>query len=82
MNLRNQFTVEKPLSIAYLFVWVCVRVALLIQHTTRVRHVVICLYGSSTFFDFSHKRHDFRRKGIEHKMCFFFCNLCLKRLSV
>ena len=52
----------------------CARVALIIQHKTR-RHVVICgLSGSTIFLTLSHKRHDFRNKVAEHKMCvLIFC---------
>jgi len=50
----------------------CVPVALGIHRAIRMRYVFICgLFGSTKFFhilDFtlSHKRHDFRRKFIEH----------------
>ena len=49
-----------------------VSVALLIQHATRMRHIVTSFVTSLTFPHFStlcHKRHDFWEKGIEHKMC-------------
>ena len=33
-------------------------------------------------FTLYHKRHDFREKGVEHKICFsFHYNLCLKHFS-
>ena len=50
----------------------CVHVALLIQHATRMRHIVtsfvapLALPCSSTL---SHKRHDFRKRVTEYKMC-------------
>ena len=55
--------------------FVCV--ALLIQHATHMRHIVICsLPGSTMFSTLSYKRHDFRGGGkkffIEHKMCVLF----------
>jgi hypothetical protein len=49
------------------------RVALLIQHATPMRLIVIRRpSGSTAFFELSHKRHDFREKGIEHKIVFLF----------
>ena len=52
------------------WVYVCALVALLIQHVKRMSRVVI--YGLSGFIAFAtlpHKRHDFWKKVIEHKMC-------------
>jgi hypothetical protein len=45
-------------------------VGLGIQHAIRVRHVIICgLFVSTEFSRLSHKRHDFRKKVIEHERC-------------
>jgi len=46
-------------------------VAVVIEQVQRMRHIVICgLHRSTIFFStLSQKRHDFRRKVIEHKMC-------------
>ena len=44
--------------------------ALGIQHAVRMRHIVY-LWPAPVqyFFTLSHKRHDFRKKKFEHKIC-------------
>jgi hypothetical protein len=47
------------------------RVALLIQHAKRMRHIVlpfVASLASPNFSSLSHKRHDFREKVTENKM--------------
>ena len=46
----------------------CVRVVLLIQNSTHMRHTVDLL-ASPYFSTLTHKRRDFRKNVIEHKMC-------------
>jgi hypothetical protein len=49
-----------------------VHVAFLIQHATRMRHVmtsVVSPLAPSYFSTLFHKRRDFRKKVIERKMC-------------
>ena len=45
-------------------------VGLVIQHAKRMRRIT--LSGSTIFYHITPKRHDFRKKKIEHKMCFDF----------
>ena len=58
-----------------------VDVALLIQHTTRMRHIVASFVASLAppyFSTLSHRRCDFRVKVTEHEMCvlIFSTTLC------
>ena len=51
-----------------------VHIALLIQHATRMRHVVTSFVAPESppyFLALSHKRCDFRKKGIERKISVF-----------
>jgi hypothetical protein len=53
-------------------VCLCARVILLIHHATRMRHIVkssVASLASPYLSTLSHKRCDFQRKFIEHKMC-------------
>jgi len=43
-----------------------VSVVLVIQHAMRMRHIDICGLCGCAIFSY-YKRHDFRKKGIEHK---------------
>jgi hypothetical protein len=53
----------------YYVFWVCVFIALGIQHAMRAHNVVVCgLSGLQYFFILSYKRYDFE-SIIEHKMC-------------
>ena len=52
-----------------------VRIVLLIQHATRMRHIMTSFVAplAPTYFStLSHKRRDFGKKIIEHKMGFDF----------
>jgi hypothetical protein len=55
--------------------YVFARVALLVQHVTRMRHIVISASLALPYFStLSHKWHDFRKNVTKYKMCILiFC---------
>ena len=64
-----------------------VSVALVIQYTMHMRHIVICgQFGCTVFSTLPHKRHEFSEtKLLSIKHVFFFissANFCLKHLSL
>jgi hypothetical protein len=63
----------------------CVHVALLIQHANCMLHVVtsaVALLAPPYFQTLSHKRHGFRKRIIEHKMCvLIFCTMFVWDIS-
>jgi hypothetical protein len=69
---RNHCCRGKAISIRYSE---CVFVALVIHHAMRMRHIIFSYVACLAVYIFStvpHKRHDFREKVIEHKICFDF----------
>ena len=69
---RNYYCRGKAISITY---FECVSVALIIQHEMRIRHIVACL-ALPQFSSLTHKRHDFRKNVMKHKMCLLNTNIC------
>jgi hypothetical protein len=63
----------------------CVNVALLIQHATRICHIFtsfVVTRAPPSFSILSHKRHHFRKNLLNTNCGFgFLCNICLKHLS-
>jgi hypothetical protein len=91
-RLRTYCCSGKPIIITYFWrpdVWACAHgcasVALLIQHAIRMRHIVtsfVTPLAPPYFSTLSHKRHDFRKKVIEHKMCvLIFCTTFVQNIS-
>jgi hypothetical protein len=62
----------------------CASVVLVIQHSKRMRRVILSFVASPAllyFFTLSHKRYDFREKVIEHKMCVVFSTTFVENIS-
>ena len=63
----------------------CVSVAFVNQHSKSMRCIILLSVASPAvpyLWTLSHKQHNFRKKIIEHKMCFdFLCSIYLKHFS-
>jgi hypothetical protein len=63
----------------------CVFVTLVIQHSRRMRRIILSSLASSVLQNFStlsHKGYDLRKNVIEHKMSFdFIYNFCMTYFS-
>ena len=72
------------LHILCVCVCVCVSVALVIQHAKPMRRIVLSSVVSLAapyFPTLSHKHNDFRKKGIEQKMCvLIFCTTFVRNI--
>ena len=70
---RFHSTIVAEQNNKYYILWVCVCVALVIQHAQRMRHIVMCrLYGSTYFSTLSHKRKIPDKKKWNIKFVFWF----------
>jgi hypothetical protein len=61
-----------------------VHIALLIQHATRMRHIVtsfVIPQSPPNFSTLSHKRCDFRKNVIEYKICVFIVSTTFGRIT-
>jgi hypothetical protein len=77
----NRCDSGKAISITY---FECVFVALGIQRAMRMGHIILSYVACPALqycSALSHKRHDFRKKVTEYKMCFdYLCTVCPKHL--
>jgi hypothetical protein len=79
---RNHCCRRKAISITYSE---CVSLASVTQHAMRMPRInlsSVAYLALQYFSTLPRKRHDFRKKVIEHKMCFdYLYNFCLKHHS-